>query len=89
MSCKSKKVRLGVIVMMAGGLLLPSIPADASISAQLARKCRAMAIEAHPTQLFGTNGTATAQREYFSACVAQNGNVQQDKTTGSGSGDDR
>jgi hypothetical protein len=87
MSYQTKKARLGVAI--AGGLFLLSVPADASISAELAKKCRAQAIQAHPTQLYGASGTATQQREYFSTCVAHNGNAPDDKTTGSVSGVDR
>jgi Protein of unknown function (DUF1236) len=41
-------------------------------TAQGAKMCRQLAIEAHPTQIPGVaQGTAQAQREYFRDCVAQ------------------
>ena len=76
-------MKTGRWVILAGGLLLIATPSQAGISVELAKKCRAMAIEAHPTQLYGMNGSATPQREYYNACVARDGNMQ-DQTTGSG-----
>jgi hypothetical protein len=46
-----------------------------SISAELAKKCRALAIKAHPTERAGTSPYAQAQRDYFQNCVAKGGNV--------------
>lgn len=46
------------------------------ISAELAKKCRALAIKAHPTQPPGSRyGSAEAQREYYQRCIAKGGNV--------------
>jgi hypothetical protein len=51
--------------------------APQAISAELARKCRALAIQAHPTQQPGSRyGSAQAQREYFQQCVAKGGNIE-------------
>jgi hypothetical protein len=51
----------------------PSSP----ISADLAKKCRAMAIKAHPTPKVGSKGVGAekAQRDYFQECVAKGGNI--------------
>jgi hypothetical protein len=46
------------------------------VSAELAKKCREMAVKAHPTQLAGTSPYAAAQREYFRECVAKGGNME-------------
>ena len=46
-----------------------------SISADLAKKCRALAIKAHPTERAGTIPYAQAQRDYFQNCVAKGGNM--------------
>jgi hypothetical protein len=52
-------------------------PAASSISAELAKKCRALAIKAHPTQQPGKkSGYELGQREYFRDCVANEGNVE-------------
>jgi len=48
-------------------------PANAGISVELAKKCRAMMVKAHPSILFGRTGTAAAQRAYFEECVRRNG----------------
>lgn len=46
-------------------------PASA-ISEEIAKKCRAMAVKAHPTARAGTRtGAAKAQQEYFKDCVAK------------------
>jgi hypothetical protein len=45
-----------------------------AISADLAKKCREMAIKTHPPVRAGTaKGTAGAQREYFQNCIANEG----------------
>jgi hypothetical protein len=45
------------------------------VSAELAKKCREMAVKAHPTQLAGTSPYAAAQRAYFRQCIAKGGNM--------------
>jgi hypothetical protein len=45
------------------------------ISAELAKKCRALAIKAHPTERASTAPYAQAQRDYFQNCVAKGGNM--------------
>lgn len=46
------------------------------ISAELAKKCRALAIQAHPTQQPGSRyGSGQAQREYYQECIAKDGNM--------------
>ncbi len=66
-------------------------PASA-ITADLAKKCRALMLKAHPYEWpGGRNGVAQAQRDYFNKCVANNGEMpaepagagQSDQTAGS------
>jgi len=58
--------------------VLSDAPA-AAITAALAKKCQAMAYKAHPPTLAGVkNGTAQAQRDYYAACIANNGNPPSD-----------
>jgi hypothetical protein len=45
----------------------------AAISADLAKKCREMAIKAHPPEPVGTSPYAQLERDFFSNCVAKNG----------------
>ncbi|HKD28327.1 MAG TPA: hypothetical protein VKC66_20790 [Xanthobacteraceae bacterium] len=50
-----------------------------AISADLAKKCRELAIKLHPPVLAGSSkGTAQAERDYFRQCVAKGGNVESD-----------
>jgi hypothetical protein len=68
-------------------------PVNVQISAELAKKCRALMIKAHPTEVYGPTGSAAPQRAYFKECISQQGNMSdtskasghpQPSTTGSG-----
>jgi hypothetical protein len=50
-------------------------PADA-VSADLAKKCRQMAVKAHPPEVAGTKPYAQAERTFFRECVSKNGQMQ-------------
>jgi hypothetical protein len=70
-------------VVLAGGLVVLATESDGAISVELAKKCRAMAIKAHPTVLYGSRArSATSQREYYNECVAREGDMP-DQSTGS------
>ena len=60
-----------IVVIMVGQLACaqPASP----ISAELAKKCRELAIKAHPTPKVGTKavGTEKAQRDYYQACITK------------------
>ena len=57
-------------------LITAQAPASA-LTAELAKKCRALAIKAHPPVLPGKRtGSEQAQRDYFRDCVAKEGNVE-------------
>lgn len=54
-------------------------PASA-ITVELATKCREMAIKAHPRQTAGSKvGTASLERKYYRACVANGGSPPEEK----------
>jgi hypothetical protein len=56
---------------------------------ELAKKCRALMLKSYPYELpGGRNGNSEAQREYFSKCVANDGNMPDEpaKTRKGGSG---
>jgi len=55
-------------------LVLTALPA-AAISADLAKKCREMAIKNHPPEPAGTKAYAQAERDFFSQCVSKNGEM--------------
>lgn len=47
-----------------------------AISAELAKKCRLMAIKAHPTEPPGSKSKfEEEQRAYFDECIAKNGKM--------------
>ena len=62
------------------GLALSMVsPSYAAISVELAKQCRALMLKAHPTHLYGTDGTAVAQRAYFRKCVSRDGAMPEAK----------
>ena len=52
-----------------------------TISAELAKTCRALAIKAHPTERAGRGAYAQAQRDYFQDCIAKGGNMPDEPHT--------
>ena len=65
-SLRGKRRLIGASAVLALALL-PTIAS--SITAELAKKCRAMAIKAYPTALAGSRkGSAENQREFFNSC---------------------
>lgn len=65
-----------------GLMAILSLPGSASaITAELAKKCQAMAAKAHPMALPGSKvGTAKAERDYFAACIKNNGTTPDSDT---------
>jgi len=55
-------------------VVLSESPATA-ISADLAKKCRDMAIKAHPP-LLGNKPYAQSERDFFRECISKNGQMQ-------------
>jgi hypothetical protein len=57
---------------------LPATQPSSAITADLAKKCRALAIKAHPSPTPGSKATGVekAQREYFKACIDKGGKVE-------------
>lgn len=52
-----------------------AVPASA-ISVELAKKCREMAVKAHPPPLrLGNKAYAQAERDFFAQCVANDGHL--------------
>lgn len=83
---KSAKMIVVLAVIVAAFLQATERPA-AAITVQLAKKCRAMALKAHPYKMPGEKGpgNATAQRDYFNDCVARGGNMpEQNSSDGQG-----
>jgi hypothetical protein len=72
-----RSVKVLAVVLAAVTFASAGIRPAAAISVELAKKCRGLALEAHPYKLPGEPGagSATAQRDYFSECVKQDGNM--------------
>jgi hypothetical protein len=68
------------VIVLAHVLILPAASPAVAISVDLAKKCRDMAIKAHPMTLPGTTPFAAAEREFFRACVSKNGNMSNTDT---------
>jgi hypothetical protein len=68
--------RIGVIAV-AAAVVFSTTQLASAISADLAKKCRELAIKAHPTAAPGSaKGNGQAQRDYFRECVAKAGNMK-------------
>jgi hypothetical protein len=70
------------LLLPAPAVMAETAPPDRSktagpISAELAKKGRALAIKAHPTERAGSRAGAyaQAQRDYFQDCIAKGGNM--------------
>jgi hypothetical protein len=64
-------------VLVAVPIYLQVLTPVGAITADLANKCRNMAIKAHPWVPPGTRSTyAQAERDFFRECVAKNGQMQ-------------
>ena len=77
MGCNRNNIgMIGMAVALAVALLgSTGGPADA-ITADLAKKCRELAIKAYPPQPAGTRPYAGAERAVFRDCVAHGGNAE-------------
>lgn len=68
-------MRTWILVAVCAATMTAAPSAQAQISANLARQCREMMLKAHPTEMHGTTGTATVQREYFQECIRRQGKM--------------
>jgi hypothetical protein len=66
--------RIAAIAVCAVVLLFSIDRPAGAISVELAKKCRELAIRAHPPQL--TSAYAQAERNVFGECVKNNGTTQ-------------
>jgi hypothetical protein len=71
----SERLRPTPTFMVAVALLGLNVTAAPAITPDLAKKCRQMAVSAHPPQTAGTAPYAEAERSYFRECVARNGDM--------------
>jgi hypothetical protein len=71
----TRTVVAGLLGLALAASICGSQPASA-ITAELAKKCRAKAIKAHPPVRAGKKtNNSKAQQDYFRECVAKDGNI--------------
>jgi len=71
---------VGVSAVLAAVGTFSTMQFACAISADIAKKCRELAIESHPPAMAGSSkGSAQAERDYFRQCVANGGSGQSDR----------
>jgi hypothetical protein len=68
-----------VAVLLTQVLVISTASPAVAITADLAKKCREMAIKAHPPTQAGSTPYAAAERDYFRECISKNGNMPDNK----------
>jgi hypothetical protein len=70
--------RLGTLILIIVCALPASMKPAPALTAELAKKCRSLALKAQPPRRTGTaQGSAQAQRDYYRECIAKEGNVEE------------
>jgi hypothetical protein len=68
------------VMALALWVLTLTVSCASALTAELAKKCRAFAIKAHPPVVAGSKtGSDQAQRAYFQDCVGKGGDVEEPK----------
>jgi len=80
---RTKLISVAAVIPGFTVILCTALPAHA-ITVELAKKCREMAIKAHPQSPPGTSPYAEAEREFYHECISKNGVMP---STGAGSPD--
>ncbi len=71
----------GLYFAMALAVILSTSAPASAITVELAKKCREMSLKAHPPTLPGTKaGSGQAERDFFRACISNNGDAPRDDT---------
>lgn len=68
-------MRPWIAISLCAAAMAAATSAQAQITADVARQCRAMMLKAHPTMMYGRTGSAAAQREYYQDCIRRQGKV--------------
>lgn len=73
--------RFSVIIILAVTPWLSITQPASGVTAEIAKKCRAEAIKAHPSPKPGSHGIGAekAQRDYFRECVTKESNKESNK----------
>ena len=78
-------MKLFVTFAAVAGIVSGTVDPASALTAKLAKKCRAMMVQAYPPVTAGSaTGDAQQDREFFHACVAQDGKMKDFETTGRG-----
>jgi hypothetical protein len=77
-SCDGNNI--GRAILLAATLIGSNGPAGA-ITAEVAKKCRELAIQAHPPQPAGTIPYSEEERAYFKECVNSTGSLESEPPT--------
>jgi len=68
--------RLGALTLIIACALPGATKSAPALTAELAKKCRSLALKAQPYRRAGTaKGTAQAQRDYYRECIAKEGKM--------------
>ena len=78
---KSWIIKTATIAAIGVAAALGAVPAQAAISASLAKQCREAMVKAHPLTAWATAPSAEAQRDYFRQCIKNQGKVDEPTTT--------
>jgi hypothetical protein len=62
---------LWTMIVLAG--IGAAVPAPAKVSANVAKKCQAMAWQAHPATLPDVQAATNLRRNYYKLCIARRG----------------
>jgi hypothetical protein len=79
----SRSIRRALLALATAAALMPAAgPADAQITADLAKRCRELMVKAHPTDRFSPSGSAEKQRAYFQECIKRQGRMEDGRAQG-------
>jgi hypothetical protein len=68
---------LGALTLIIACALPASMKPAPALTAELAKKCRSLALKSQPYRRAGTaQGTAQAQRDYYRECIAKEGKME-------------
>jgi hypothetical protein len=69
-------MRTSPLIPAAACLTIQMYSPAGAITADLAKKCQALAVQAHPPRPAGSSPYAQAERDFFRQCVSRNGDMR-------------
>jgi len=70
-----------IIAAISAATVMAAAPAEAAVSATLAKQCREMMVTAYPLTAWAIAPSAEAQRDYFRQCIKNQGRMDEPTTT--------